>query len=65
MSGRVPSPCISICALDDDDICIGCARSGKEIIGWGKMTDDERKEVLKKAEERQSGQFLNLGKPAK
>lgn len=39
------NPCISLCKFDDD-ICIGCGRSKKEIKGWKKMDKDERKIVL-------------------
>jgi predicted Fe-S protein YdhL (DUF1289 family) len=39
------NPCISLCKFDDD-ICIGCGRSKKEIKGWKKMDKDERKVVL-------------------
>ncbi|WP_028240483.1 DUF1289 domain-containing protein [Stutzerimonas azotifigens] len=42
----VRSPCVSICALNDADICVGCQRSASEISRWGRMTDDERREVL-------------------
>ncbi|MFT6388011.1 MAG: putative Fe-S protein YdhL (DUF1289 family) [Cellvibrionaceae bacterium] len=45
----VASPCISICALDDDDICAGCYRSADEIRLWGLMTNDERRETNQKA----------------
>ncbi|MEX1032521.1 MAG: DUF1289 domain-containing protein, partial [Cellvibrionaceae bacterium] len=31
----VKSPCISICLLDEEDICVGCYRSGSEISRWG------------------------------
>ena len=27
----VASPCVHVCALDDEDICIGCQRSVAEI----------------------------------
>lgn len=50
---RVSSPCVSICALDERDICIGCHRSGDEIMCWTRMTDDERREVLHKVAERE------------
>lgn len=43
---RVPSPCVHICALDDEDICIGCQRSMDEIVRWGRMDDAERRQVL-------------------
>ncbi|PVY79315.1 hypothetical protein C8D92_101528 [Tamilnaduibacter salinus] len=59
MSGDVtPSPCVSICALDDDDVCIGCQRTGYEIARWGVMTEEERREVLKKVAEREDGVAL-------
>lgn len=42
----VRSPCVSICALDDADMCIGCQRTVTEITGWGRMNNDERRAVL-------------------
>ncbi|UTW45304.1 DUF1289 domain-containing protein [bacterium SCSIO 12696] len=45
----INSPCISICALDDDDVCVGCYRTADEIRGWMAMDNVERKEVLKKS----------------
>lgn len=48
----VPSPCVSICALDDDDICIGCHRSGDEISQWGYQSNEWKRDVLKKTHER-------------
>lgn len=50
----VPSPCVDICALNDDDVCIGCYRSGDEITTWGKMSNDEKKQTLQKVRERRS-----------
>ena len=48
----VRSPCVSICALDNDDICIGCQRNVAEITGWGRMNNDERRAVLVLCHER-------------
>ena len=45
---RVKSPCVSICALDEQDICIGCHRTMDEITGWSRLDNDERLEVLEK-----------------
>ncbi|ODS22790.1 hypothetical protein AB835_12215 [Candidatus Endobugula sertula] len=42
----VKSPCISICALDDNDICTGCFRSADEITGWGHYSNKQKREVL-------------------
>ncbi|AJE16363.1 DUF1289 domain-containing protein [Pseudomonas sp. S5(2021)] len=56
----VASPCVSICALDEQDICIGCQRTALEITRWGQMSDDERREVLRRCDERAriGGQLL-------
>ncbi len=42
----VASPCVHVCALDEQDICIGCQRTAAEITRWGLMSNDERREVL-------------------
>lgn len=53
VSDKVRSPCVSICALDDNDLCVGCYRSGDEIMRWSQMSNNERGEVLKKVAERE------------
>ncbi len=50
------SPCVSICALDENDICVGCFRSGGEISIWGLLTDDEKDEVFRRIEQRMNGE---------
>lgn len=54
----VRSPCVSVCALDDHDMCTGCQRTAAEITQWGRMSNDERREVLKLAHERAKAQGL-------
>ena len=46
------SPCVEICALDEQDICIGCQRSAAEITRWGRMDNQERRAVLVRCRER-------------
>ena len=48
----VASPCVNICALDDDDVCSGCQRTVAEITRWSRMTNPERREVLLLCHER-------------
>lgn len=43
----VASPCVHVCALDEEDICIGCQRSVAEITQWSRMSNDQRREVLR------------------
>ena len=49
----VKSPCISVCALDESDVCTGCFRTGDEIREWGNYSNSERKQVLVVAHERE------------
>lgn len=50
----VISPCVSICRLDKEGICIGCYRSIKEIRSWFEpsTTNDDRREILDNIEQR-------------
>ncbi len=48
----VASPCVNICALDDDDVCSGCQRTVAEITRWSRMSNVERREVLVLCHER-------------
>ena len=49
---EIKSPCVSICVLDDDDICMGCYRSADEITDWLMTSDEEKREVLRNAKSR-------------
>ena len=51
-SPPVPSPCISVCALGEGDLCIGCHRSAEEISAWALASDAERRKVLALAAQR-------------
>ncbi|SDU86814.1 hypothetical protein SAMN05216363_2579 [Pseudomonas sihuiensis] len=48
----VRSPCVHVCALDEQDVCIGCQRTVAEITRWGRMDNAERREVLQLCLER-------------
>lgn len=48
----VKSPCVNICALDEQDVCTGCYRSVAEIAGWSTLDDDARRAVLARADAR-------------
>jgi len=48
----VLSPCVGVCALDEDDVCIGCLRSGQEITQWGYVDNDGKRAILRNVEAR-------------
>jgi len=57
---RVMSPCVMICCLGNDDICLGCYRSVQEITYWNNFNNEERIEVLKRCDDRAraAGSFI-------
>lgn len=58
MQTTVRSPCVSICVLDEQDICTGCQRSGQEITRWTRISDAEKLEILALCEQRARRQGL-------
>ena len=43
----IETPCIRICRIEPTSgLCIGCWRSIDEIMGWIRMTDDQRRAVM-------------------
>ncbi|WP_291066740.1 DUF1289 domain-containing protein [Hydrogenophaga sp.] len=52
----VPSPCVSVCELDEAlGRCKGCWRTLQEIGQWTQLSDAERLEVWAQIEARQLG----------
>ncbi len=50
----IESPCIGVCALDDDGRCMGCLRSADEIASWTAMSDEQRQFVVRDLERRRT-----------
>ena len=46
------SPCISVCVLDEDNICQGCFRSAEEVADWLMSSAQRKREILQSAEAR-------------
>jgi len=51
-AGKIPSPCVRNCCLDQEDICLGCGRHLDEITGWNAASEQEKAAIVKRAEER-------------
>lgn len=49
---ELASPCISVCLLDDNDICLGCYRSAAEITDWFMADPAEKHDILSRARDR-------------
>ena len=43
----IESPCIKLCKLDADGrICVGCWRTGDEIMRWRELSPAERRRYM-------------------
>ena len=51
---RPDSPCVGVCTLDDDGLCLGCLRSEREIAGWTRMTAEQQWAVVRDLPNRSS-----------
>jgi predicted Fe-S protein YdhL (DUF1289 family) len=49
---RVESPCVNVCTLDAQKVCIGCGRTIEEIAVWSRLGDEERRAVCLQAAHR-------------
>ena len=57
----LPSPCISICQMDEsDDYCKGCYRTRKEIALWSRLGFDGQRQLIN---ELQSRRAVATGRP--
>lgn len=53
----VPSPCVSVCRMDPGSgLCAGCWRDIDEIIAWGRMDEDGKRQVWQAITERMASQ---------
>ena len=54
-TSRVPSPCISVCEMDNaTGLCAGCLRTLDEIAAWSVLDDDEKRAVLARLPQRRA-----------
>jgi predicted Fe-S protein YdhL (DUF1289 family) len=53
-SDEVASPCINVCVLGLDNICLGCFRSLEEIGAWGNAGNEERRRIVNAARHRET-----------
>ncbi len=50
---EVQSPCISVCRISDNSgLCMGCFRTGDEIASWSSASDDGKRGIWKRIEQR-------------
>ncbi len=45
-TAAVETPCVKICVIDEDGLCVGCARTLEEIGSWGQWSAAQRAAVM-------------------
>lgn len=46
------SPCVKICTLNNDNICIGCGRNAYELQNWATFSDDIKRDIKAQLKDR-------------
>jgi predicted Fe-S protein YdhL (DUF1289 family) len=65
-AGPVPSPCISVCVIDErTGLCTGCQRTLDEIAAWSVLDDAERRAVWTRIGLRRAASNAALAPPNK
>jgi uncharacterized protein len=49
------SPCMNVCVLDSERVCVGCGRTLEEIARWGRMSAAEQWVVIERLDRAQAG----------
>ena len=48
----VASPCIGICQLNSDSVCLGCGRLISEIVEWTRASEARRRQIVELSTQR-------------
>ena len=46
------TPCIKLCKLNEENVCVGCYRSIEEITNWRNLSLKEQKQVMETTKKR-------------
>ncbi|MBQ4832866.1 DUF1289 domain-containing protein [Pseudoalteromonas sp. MMG010] len=59
---EIPSPCKSICQVNNRGYCKGCYRSREERFGWNNFSNNEKKKILSLCQQRYKRYLLKKQK---
>jgi len=40
------SPCVRICSLNQDNVCVGCGMTVRDLRIWGGANDEEKQKII-------------------
>ena len=50
---EIPSPCKGVCQVNNRGYCLGCFRSREERFQWNKLSDSQKKHIIKLCAQRE------------
>ena len=48
------SPCVRLCQVDGEGVCIGCYRTLEEIVDWARKSPDDKRRILERVAARRA-----------
>ena len=48
----IKSPCIRICALNEEAVCVGCGMSVRDLRVWRSVDDQEKEKIIRASRDR-------------
>lgn len=60
---EIPSPCINVCESNDKGYCKGCFRNRDERFFWQKLSNGQKRDVLKACRIRRARAMNKTTKP--
>ena len=57
------SPCVSICTLDEAEICLGCGRTLREIACWSTYSKEQQWQIIDDLSRRDAANPRRVNRP--
>lgn len=54
---QISTPCVGVCTLDAQGLCMGCFRTTNEIMSWLTYSEGERLSIMAQLEQRKDAYF--------
>lgn len=48
----ISTPCVRLCKLNAEQVCIGCGRTKSDIMVWTHIEETDRKQLMEEAKSR-------------
>ena len=56
------SPCVRICTLNTENVCIGCGRNTEELKNWATFSDETKRTIKAQLKDRLDVMLIKIRK---